>query len=97
MCCWASLPILKNMPANWPIISKELRIHIDQTEAADGLPIYRRRLQRRIFMAKELKPGDRAQWNTPQGKTTGTVKKKLTSAKRSKDMSPKPQERIPSI
>jgi hypothetical protein len=32
-------------------------------------------------MAKGLKPGDRVQWNTPQGKTTGTVKKKLTAAK----------------
>jgi Hypervirulence associated proteins TUDOR domain len=31
-----------------------------------------------FFVAKELKPGDRVQWNTPQGKTTGTVKKKLT-------------------
>jgi hypothetical protein len=37
-----------------------------------------------FFMAKELKPGDRVQWNTPQGKTTGTVKKKLTSAKKIK-------------
>jgi hypothetical protein len=36
------------------------------------------------FMAKELKPGDRVQWNTPQGKTTGRVKKKLTSAKKIK-------------
>ena len=35
-------------------------------------------------MAKELKSGDRVQWNTPQGKTTGTVKKKLTSAKKIK-------------
>ena len=35
-------------------------------------------------MAKELKPGDRVQWNTPQGKTTGRVKKKLTSAKKIK-------------
>jgi hypothetical protein len=35
-------------------------------------------------MAKELKPGDRVQWNTPQGKTAGTVKKKLTSAKKIK-------------
>jgi hypothetical protein len=35
-------------------------------------------------MAKELKPGDRVQWNTPQGKTTGTVKKKLTAAKKIK-------------
>jgi hypothetical protein len=37
-----------------------------------------------VFMAKELKPGDRVQWNTPQGKTTGRVKKKLTSAKKIK-------------
>jgi hypothetical protein len=37
-----------------------------------------------LFMAKELKPGDRVQWNTPQGKTTGTVKKKLTSPKKIK-------------
>jgi hypothetical protein len=27
---------------------------------------------------KELKPGDRVQWNTSQGETEGTVKKKLT-------------------
>jgi hypothetical protein len=33
-------------------------------------------------MAKELKPGDRVQWNTPQGKTTGKVEKKLTSSKK---------------
>ncbi len=37
-----------------------------------------------FHMAKELKPGDRVQWNTPQGKTTGTLKKKLTSAKKIK-------------
>ena len=31
-------------------------------------------------MAKEeFKQGDRVEWNTPQGKTRGTVKKKLTS------------------
>ena len=35
-------------------------------------------------MAKQLKPGDRVQWNTPQGKTTGKVKKKLTSSKKIK-------------
>jgi hypothetical protein len=35
-------------------------------------------------MAKELKPGDRVQWDTPQGKTTGKVKKKLTSTKKIK-------------
>jgi hypothetical protein len=27
----------------------------------------------------EFKRGDRVTWNTPQGETTGTVKKKLTS------------------
>ncbi len=35
-------------------------------------------------MAKKLKPGDRVLWNTPQGKTAGTVKTKLTSAKKIK-------------
>ena len=30
-------------------------------------------------MAKEFRQGDRVEWNTPQGKTHGTVKKKLTS------------------
>ena len=31
-------------------------------------------------MAKEeFEPGDKVEWNTPQGKTSGTVKKKLTS------------------
>jgi hypothetical protein len=35
-------------------------------------------------MAKSLKPGDRVQWNTPQGRTTGKVKKKLTSSKKIK-------------
>ena len=28
---------------------------------------------------EELKQGDEVEWNTPQGKTRGTVKKKLTS------------------
>ncbi len=31
-------------------------------------------------MAQELKQGDKVEWNTPQGKTRGKVKKKLTSA-----------------
>ena len=35
-------------------------------------------------MARQLKPGDRVQWNTPQGKTTGKVKKKLISSKKIK-------------
>jgi Hypervirulence associated proteins TUDOR domain len=28
---------------------------------------------------EEFKQGDEVEWNTPQGKTCGTVKKKLTS------------------
>lgn len=28
---------------------------------------------------EEFEPGDKVEWNTPQGKTCGTVKKKLTS------------------
>ena len=28
---------------------------------------------------KKLRKGDRVEWNTPQGPTTGKVKKKLTS------------------
>ena len=31
------------------------------------------------LMAKDLKKGDPVEWNTPQGKTTGKVKKKVTS------------------
>ena len=30
-------------------------------------------------MAQDLEQGDKVEWNTPQGKTRGTVKKKLTS------------------
>ena len=30
-------------------------------------------------MAQEFKQGDKVEWNTPQGKTRGMVKKKLTS------------------
>ena len=30
-------------------------------------------------MAQKFSQGDRVEWNTPQGKTRGTVKKKLTS------------------
>lgn len=29
-------------------------------------------------MARQLKKGSKVQWDTPQGKTAGTVKKKLT-------------------
>ena len=31
-------------------------------------------------MAQELEQGDTVEWNTPQGKTRGTVKRKLTSS-----------------
>ena len=52
-------------------------------------------------MAKELKTGDHVEWDTPQGKTTGTVVKKETgtakagghTAKASKD---EPQYRVKS-
>jgi hypothetical protein len=30
-------------------------------------------------MAQNLKQGDKVEWETSQGKTTGTIKKKLTS------------------
>jgi hypothetical protein len=30
-------------------------------------------------VAQEFKQGDKVEWNTPQGETRGTVKKKLTS------------------
>ena len=30
-------------------------------------------------MSQDFRQGDRVEWNTPQGKTRGTVKKKLTS------------------
>lgn len=30
-------------------------------------------------MADKLKKGDKVEWETPQGKTTGTIKKKLTA------------------
>ena len=36
-------------------------------------------------MADELKSGDHVEWNTSQGKTTGTVKKKLTEPMDIKD------------
>lgn len=35
-------------------------------------------------MAKDLKPGDKVSWNTPQGETHGTVEKKVTSRERVK-------------
>jgi Hypervirulence associated proteins TUDOR domain len=30
-------------------------------------------------VAQEFRQGDKVEWNTPQGKTRGTIKKKLTS------------------
>lgn len=30
-------------------------------------------------MSERLEPGDEVAWNTPQGRTTGTVRKRLTS------------------
>jgi len=36
-------------------------------------------------MAEELKKGDEVEWETSQGKTRGTVKKKLTSPTKIKD------------
>jgi len=43
-----------------------------------------RRIQAKIdreggTLTQELEKGDRVEWNTPQGKTNGKVKKKLTS------------------
>jgi DUF2945 family protein len=33
---------------------------------------------KRVVSQEEFKQGDEVEWNTPQGKTRGTVKKKLT-------------------
>ena len=33
-------------------------------------------------MADDLKKGDRVEWNTPQGKTEGEVKEKVTGERR---------------
>lgn len=38
-----------------------------------------RRRNRIIRVAKSLKAGDRVEWKTSQGNTSGTVKKKLTT------------------
>ena len=35
-------------------------------------------------MAEDLRPGDEVEWNTSQGRTRGTVKKKLTARTRIK-------------
>jgi len=36
-------------------------------------------VKERTVAQEEFKQGDRVEWNTPQGKTRGTVKKKRTS------------------
>ncbi len=36
-------------------------------------------------MAEDLKPGDRVEWETSQGKTTGRVKKKVTAPMKIKE------------
>lgn len=36
-------------------------------------------------MAQEFKQGDKVRWNTPQGKTTGKVQKKITERMKIKD------------
>ena len=36
----------------------------------------------RWAMTDDLKPGDRVTWNTPQGRTAGTVVEKVTGEKR---------------
>jgi hypothetical protein len=57
-----------------------------------------RRIEKCIFiLPKQFKPGDRVQWNTPQGKTTGKVKKKLTSAKKIKGHVAKASRENPGI
>lgn len=33
-------------------------------------------------MSKDLRKGDRVEWETPQGKTTGRVKEKVTGERR---------------
>jgi len=38
-----------------------------------------RLLTKEYAMAQEFEQGDTVEWNTPQGKTRGIVKKKLTS------------------
>ena len=36
-------------------------------------------LKERTVVQEEFKQGDRVEWNTPQGKTRGTVNRKITS------------------
>ena len=46
-------------------------------------------------MADKLKPGDRVQWQTSQGKTTGKVKKKLTKPRKIKSHKVSASEKSP--
>jgi hypothetical protein len=46
-------------------------------------------------VAQEFKQGDKVEWNTPQGKTRGTVKKKLTSDTRWAGRRSTPQKTTP--
>jgi hypothetical protein len=36
-------------------------------------------MKERTVVQEEFKQGDRVEWNTPQGKTRGTVNRKITS------------------
>ena len=44
---------------------------------------------------KALKKGDKVEWSTPQGKTSGTVKKKLTSTTKVKGHTAKATKKDP--
>jgi hypothetical protein len=46
-------------------------------------------------MAEKLKAGDRVQWQTSQGKTTGKVKKKLTKPRKIKSHKVSASEKNP--
>jgi hypothetical protein len=46
-------------------------------------------------MATTLKPGDKVSWDTSQGKTHGTVEKKLTSTTKIKGHTAKPTKDKP--
>ena len=46
-------------------------------------------------MTKELKPGDKVTWGTPQGETHGTVEKKVTEETKIKGHVAKPTKDAP--
>ncbi len=46
-------------------------------------------------MAKELKPGDKVSWGTPQGETQGVVEKKVTTETKIKGHVAKPTKDNP--